>query len=78
MTGWLFANDPFLTLEYEGALTEVKKALTSRYFEEIIERYLGEPHLDPDDPPRRPDFNINQPKNWPKLSFYRSTIPITN
>lgn len=38
--GWLFGNDPFIGLEYEKQLTEVKKALTSKYLEEIIQKYL--------------------------------------
>ena len=40
-----FANDPFIGLEYEKPLAEVKKALTTPYLEEIIKKYLlGNPH----------------------------------
>lgn len=38
--GWLFANDPFLGLEYEKPLTEVKKALENRMLEELIDNFL--------------------------------------
>lgn len=45
LPGWFFANDPFLGLEYEKPLTEVKKSLTSDYLEKIIRQYfIGNPH----------------------------------
>ncbi len=37
--GWLFADNPFLGLEYEKPMTEVKKALNSKFFESIIQQY---------------------------------------
>ncbi len=40
LTGWLFADDPFLTLGYEKPLAEVKKSLKSDYLENIISKYL--------------------------------------
>jgi presequence protease len=45
LPGWFFADDPFLTLEYEKPLSKVKTALESKYFESIIEKYIIEnPH----------------------------------
>ena len=40
MDSWLYDKDPYIYLEYENALKEVKKALTSKYFEELIEKHL--------------------------------------
>jgi len=40
-----FADDPFLGLEYEKPLGEVKKALTTKYLEDIIRTsFLDNPH----------------------------------
>jgi Zn-dependent M16 (insulinase) family peptidase len=40
-----FADDPFLGLEYEKPLSEVKKSLTTRYLEDIIRKdFLDNPH----------------------------------
>ncbi|MDP4192262.1 MAG: insulinase family protein [Bacteroidota bacterium] len=45
LPGWFFANDPFLTLEYEKPLAKVKTALTGDYLERIIkEEILNNPH----------------------------------
>ena len=45
LPGWFFADDPFMGLEYEKPLAEVKKALTSDYLETIIREYfLDNPH----------------------------------
>lgn len=45
LPGWFFADDPFLTLEYEKPLAQVKTALTSRYLENIIQKDLiDNPH----------------------------------
>jgi len=45
LSGWMFADDPFSGLEYEGPLAEVKTALTSRFLEDLIIRYfLNNPH----------------------------------
>lgn len=40
MDSWLYDESPLLHLAYEGALGKVKTALTSRYFEELIEQKL--------------------------------------
>jgi len=37
---WLYDEDPFVYLKYEEELTQVKKALTTPYLEEIIEKYI--------------------------------------
>ena len=45
LPGWFYAGDPFLCLEYEKPLAEVKTALTSDYLEKIISsQILGNPH----------------------------------
>jgi Zn-dependent M16 (insulinase) family peptidase len=38
MTGWIFTNDPFPSLEYEEQLTKVKKSITGTYLEDIIKK----------------------------------------
>jgi Zn-dependent M16 (insulinase) family peptidase len=38
ITGWLFTNDPFPSLEYEKQLSTVKGSLTSNYLEDIIKK----------------------------------------
>ncbi len=54
LSGWFFAQDPFLSLEYEKPLAKVKKALTTDYLESLISKYLlDNPHsllmvLEPD------------------------------
>ena len=40
LTGWMFADDPFMSLEYEKPLITVKTALTSDYLEKIIDKYM--------------------------------------
>ena len=40
LPGWFFANDPYLTLEYEKPLSKVKTALESNYLESIIQQYI--------------------------------------
>jgi len=40
MENWLYDNNPFMHLEYENTLNKVKKALTTNYFEHMIDRYL--------------------------------------
>ena len=43
--GWMFADDPYLGLEYNEPLEKVKKALTTNMLEELTEKYLIEnPH----------------------------------
>lgn len=37
---WFFAEDPFLGLEYEKPLVEIKDAIKKGYLEEIIQKYL--------------------------------------
>ncbi len=45
LPGWFFADDPYLGLEYEAPLAEVKTALTSNYLENILKKYLlNNPH----------------------------------
>lgn len=45
LPGWFFADDPFLTLEYEKPLARVKTALTGNYLESVIrEHIINNPH----------------------------------
>ncbi|MGE5679988.1 MAG: insulinase family protein [Bacillota bacterium] len=45
LPGWFFADDPYLTLEYEKPLQKVKTALKGDYLERIIkEQILNNPH----------------------------------
>jgi presequence protease len=45
LPGWFFADNPFLTLEYEKPLAKVKTALESKYLESIIQTYIVDnPH----------------------------------
>ena len=40
MDSWLYDKDPTMHLEYEDYLTKIKAALTTNYFEKLIEQYL--------------------------------------
>ncbi|MBU3110571.1 insulinase family protein [Clostridium lacusfryxellense] len=40
MDSWLYDKDPTMHLEYESYLSKIKSALTTNYFEELIEKYL--------------------------------------
>jgi hypothetical protein len=40
LSGWFYANDPFLTLEWEKPLEEVKTAIKDGYLESVIREYL--------------------------------------
>jgi Zn-dependent M16 (insulinase) family peptidase len=45
LPGWFFADDPYLTLEYEKPLAKVKTALETNYLESIIQKYIiDNPH----------------------------------
>lgn len=45
MDSWLYGADPSIHLEYEPVLKEIKSALTTDYFERLIEKYLlNNPH----------------------------------
>ena len=45
LPGFIFANDPFIGMEYEKPLDEMKKALTSNYLESLIPLYfIDNPH----------------------------------
>ncbi len=45
LPAWMYAGDPFAGLEYEKPLAEVKKALTTPFFEEVIRTHLiDNPH----------------------------------
>jgi Zn-dependent M16 (insulinase) family peptidase len=40
LDSWLYGQDPFIHLQYEVALEKIKTALTTDYFERLIEEYL--------------------------------------
>lgn len=40
MDSWLYDKDPTMHLEYESYLIKIKAALTTNYFEKLIEKYL--------------------------------------
>lgn len=40
MSSWLYDASPYMHLKYESVLGKIKSALTSNYFEDLIERYL--------------------------------------
>jgi Predicted Zn-dependent peptidases, insulinase-like len=40
MDSWLYDEDPVMHLEFEPALAKVKTAMDSRYFEDLIEKYI--------------------------------------
>lgn len=45
LPGWFFADDPYLTLEYEKPLAVVKTAITGNYLESVIRKYIiANPH----------------------------------
>ncbi|MBN1197878.1 MAG: insulinase family protein, partial [Bacteroidales bacterium] len=45
LSGWFFADDPFLTLEWEKPLAALKTGITEGYLEQLIRDYfLNNPH----------------------------------
>ncbi|MFT3737289.1 MAG: insulinase family protein [Breznakibacter sp.] len=40
LRGWMFAQDPFLGLEYETALADLKQGIAQGYLKEVIAQYL--------------------------------------
>jgi len=40
MDSWLYDKDPTMHLEYESYLSKIKAALTTNYFEKLIEQYI--------------------------------------
>lgn len=40
MDSWLYNEEPWIHLAYENTLKKIKTALNSRYFEDIIEKYI--------------------------------------
>ncbi len=40
MNGWFFANDPFLSLEWEKPLAELKSDIKNGYLEKVLNEYL--------------------------------------
>ncbi|MBN1638440.1 MAG: insulinase family protein [Ignavibacteriales bacterium] len=74
--GWFYADNPFLTLEYESALQELKDGLENGYLESIIEKYfLNNPHsllftLEP-----KPGLEkVNSQKIYDELKEYKSKL----
>lgn len=44
LPGWFFANDPYLTLEWEKPLAKVKTSLETNYLETVIQQYIINNH----------------------------------
>ena len=40
MDSWLYDGDPLMHIKYENQIQNIKKALTTNYFESLIEKYL--------------------------------------
>lgn len=40
MDSWLYGGDPFTHLRYDEAFNKIREALTSNYFESLIDKYL--------------------------------------
>jgi Zn-dependent M16 (insulinase) family peptidase len=40
LPGWFFANNPFMGLEYEKPLAELKTGIAKKYLEDIIKKYM--------------------------------------
>lgn len=40
LDSWLYDHEPMIHLEYEQVLSKIKSALTTNYFENLIEKYL--------------------------------------
>ena len=40
LSGWMYANDPFMSLVYENTFKILKKGLKTDYYEKIVETYL--------------------------------------
>jgi presequence protease len=40
LSGWFFASNPFIGLEYEKPLAELKTGITKKYLEDIIKKYM--------------------------------------
>lgn len=80
ITGWFFAEDPFLSLEYEKPLAAIKKDIPNKYLEKIIQKYLiDNPHallltLEP-----KPGMEKeNAAKAEKELAAYRATLSTEN
>ena len=74
--GWFFADNPYLGLEFEKPLAEVKQSFTSDYLEKTIQEYLiDNPHalllaLEP-----KPGLeNENNEKIKEELAAYKKTL----
>ena len=76
MNGWFFAEDPFLSLEYEKPLAEIKSAIKEGYLQQVIEKYmLQNPHslLLVLEPKPGLETEINN-KTEQELSEYKKTL----
>lgn len=76
LTGWMFADDPFLSLEYEKSIKTLKNALKTRYLEKIIEKYLiNNPHsLLTVLKPQKGLLEENMAKTKKELADYKATL----
>jgi presequence protease len=76
LPGWFFADDPYLTLEYEKPLVKVKTAIEGKYFETILQKFIiDNPHalllvLEPK-PGMEKDIKLKMEK---ELDVYKSSL----
>ena len=75
LSGWFFANDPFLTLEWEKPLAALKKGVDEKYLESLISDYfLNNPHsLELTLIPEPGLEDENMAKDAEKLKEYKAT-----
>ncbi len=76
ITGWFFANDPFLSLEYEKPLAELKSGIKNGYLEKVILKdFVNNPHslLITLEPKPGLEKEINE-KTDKELSSYKASL----
>ena len=76
LNGWMFADDPFLSLEYEKSIKTLKSTLKTKYLENIIEKHLiNNPHsLLTVLKPQKGLLEENMEKTKKELADYKATL----
>lgn len=76
LSGWFFADDPFLSLAYEKPLAELKSGIKQGYLENVIQRYLiNNPHALLLTLEQKPGLEkINNQKITEELAEYRTSL----
>ncbi|MBU1101526.1 MAG: insulinase family protein [Bacteroidetes bacterium] len=76
INGWFFADDPFLGIEYEKPLAELKQSIKDGYLEEVIQKYfLENTHILALDLQPKPGLEkeINE-KSEKELAAYKASL----